>query len=183
MAIKKLAALALAVLLALGAGGCSAEPFRLHIIANSDSGEDQSVKLKVRDEVLKLCESGMKKVSTKEEAKEYISQNLGIIEKKAQEVLVNNGFSYGAKAYVGRFDFPEKTYGDKTYPAGEYDALRIVLGKGEGKNWWCVMFPPLCLMELTPEQQKTLQENKDKTKVEYTSFLKEFFDGLFGGGK
>jgi stage II sporulation protein R len=183
MAFKKLALVALAALLALTAAGCGTDPFRLHIIANSDSEEDQSVKLAVRDEILKLSADGMKKVSSKEEAEEYIRKNLQIIEEKAQEVLDEKDFPYKAKAYLGRFEFPEKTYGNTTYPAGEYEALRIVLGKGEGKNWWCVMFPPLCLQDLPEEQLKKLMENKDEIKVEYTSFFKELFDGMFGGDK
>ncbi len=158
--------------------GFAAQPFRLHIIANSDLTEDQDVKQKVRDGVLKLVEEDMKKIYTKEDAKEYISENIGIIEKEAQKILDKNGMPYLAKAYIGRFDFPGRTYMDRTYPAGEYDALRIVLGKGEGKNWWCVMFPPLCLMELDGTAEKKPDESKDN--VEYVSFFDELFREIFG---
>lgn len=161
--------------------GCNDEPFRLHIIANSDSKEDQSVKLTVRDEILKLVNEEMKKVNTKNEAEEYIKSNLEIIEKKALETLQKAEINYSAKAYIGRFEFPERIYGDKTYPAGEYDALRIVLGDGKGKNWWCVMFPPLCLMELDDKQEKQLEENADTTKIEYKSFFAELFESIFKG--
>lgn len=182
MALKKLAVFAWMLLAVLMLAGCGEKPFRLHIIANSDSPEDQSVKLAVRDEILAFAESEMKKVNSKMEAKEYIGQNLEIIEKKAEQVLKDNGFTYSAKAYVGKFDFPSKTYGDATYPAGEYDALRIVLGEGEGQNWWCVIFPPLCLAELSEEQQKALEKSNAEEKIEYVSFFGELWENWFGGG-
>jgi len=177
------AALFLAIIFCVNAffSGCSGEPFRLHIIANSDSKEDQSIKLKVRDEILILVNNEMKKVKTKEQAEEYIRSNLEIIENKAQETLEKSELNYSAKATIGRFEFPDKTYGDKNYPAGQYDALRIVLGDGEGKNWWCVMFPPLCLMELTDDQKKQLNEAGDTEKIEYKSFFAELFESIFKG--
>jgi stage II sporulation protein R len=185
----KRAALLLTVVMFLIATltGCGEEPFRLHIIANSDSKEDQSVKLKVRDAILQLVNSQMKKVKNKDEAEEYISANIQIIEDEAQKTLKKNNMDYGAKGYIGRFEFPEKTYGDKTYPAGEYDALRLVLGEGKGHNWWCVMFPPLCLMEIEG-QQDSAQQSAAPTpdgmeQVQYTSFFGELFQNVFGGQK
>lgn len=177
------AALVLATIFFLNAflAGCNDEPFRLHVIANSDSKEDQSVKLTVRDEILKLVNEEMKKVHTKKEAEEYIRSNLEIIEKKALETLQKTDMNYGAKAYIGRFEFPERTYGEKTYPEGEYDALRIELGDGKGKNWWCVMFPPLCLMELTDDQAKQIEKLDDIQKIEYKSFFEELFKNIFKG--
>lgn len=183
---KAAAAVATVIFLMAILTGCGDEPYRLHIIANSDSQQDQSVKLKVRDDILKLCDEDMKKVQSKEEAKEYIQNNIEIIEKEANATLKKYQMPYSAKACTGRFEFPEKTYGDKTYPAGEYDALRIVLGEGQDKNWWCVMFPPLCLMELDEKEQEKLKEEAGKQKdntqeIEFKSFFGELFQNIFGG--
>jgi len=169
----KLAALAVLMALVLILSACAPVPFRLHVIANSDSDEDQAVKMQVRDAVLEATKSGILECESAHEAQEYIEDNLEIIEKTANETLTENGFDYSAKAQVGTFRFPEKTYQDITYPAGDYQALEVTLGSGEGHNWWCVMFPPLCLTEI-----ETLDE--DMTEVEYTSFFAELLEDLFG---
>ena len=126
-----------------------------------------------RDALLKTTKNGMLNCDNAQQAQEYIEENLEIIEKTANETLAENGFDYSASAQVGTFHFPEKTYQDVTYPEGDYQALRVTLGNGEGHNWWCVMFPPLCLTEI-----ETLDE--DMTEVEYTSFLAELFEDMFG---
>ncbi|MGI5848454.1 MAG: stage II sporulation protein R [Christensenellales bacterium] len=149
---------------------CVRGPFRLHIIANSDSATDQQVKLDVRDAVLKVTKDSIKQCQSALDAKEYISNNLGIILETANETLVENDLSYRAMATVGIYHFPERSYQDVCYPEGEYQALRIILGDGKGENWWCVMFPPLCLSEID-------QEVKD---IEYTSFFAELFKLIFG---
>jgi stage II sporulation protein R len=121
---------------------------RLHIVANSDSPEDQALKREVRDEVIKQISpkfEGLKDVS---EVKTVIAENLGLIESIAKQVLQRENKSYGAVAMLGNFDFPTKVYGNLTLPAGNYQALKVVLGKGEGQNWWCVMFPPLCFIDI-----------------------------------
>jgi stage II sporulation protein R len=151
---------------------CAPTPFRLHVVANSDSDEDQAVKMQVRDAVLEATKSGILKCKNAQDAQEYIVDNLEIIEKTAKETLTENGFDYTVSAQVGTFPFPEKTYQGVTYPEGDYQALEVTLGKGEGHNWWCVMFPPLCLTEI-----ETLDE--DMTEVEYTSFFAELLEDLF----
>lgn len=115
---------------------------RLHIIANSDSQEDQAVKLEVRDAILEKIGSEMESKS-----REEIIRGLDEIEEIANETLTASGFDYGAKAVYGKFDFPEKEYKDMTLPAGEYYGVRVILGAGEGHNWWCVMYPPLCVSD------------------------------------
>lgn len=115
---------------------------RLHIIANSDNDDDQTVKLKVRNAV--LGEMGEKIES---ESKSEIIENLDEIEETANRVLDENGFDYTAKAVYGKFDFPRKEYKGMTLPAGEYYGVRIILGNGAGHNWWCVMYPPLCVSD------------------------------------
>ena len=136
---------------------------RLHIIANSDSEADQAVKLKVRDAILR--EVGEKfKNDDIEVSRNAIATNLGEIEKIAGRVLYENGFTYKAKAYYGKFPFPQKSYASLTLPAGEYFGVRVVLGSGEGHNWWCVLYPPLCFTEnndgdLSAEGEVALREN------------------------
>lgn len=122
--------------------------FRLHIIANSDSAEDQRVKLLVRDALLEYEARHMRGASDREQAKSALMMDGEALLETVEKTLRENGFSYGAQLYVGTFAFPERSYAEKTYPAGNYEALRVVLGDGQGKNWWCVMFPPLCILEL-----------------------------------
>lgn len=163
-----LAAVAAAAVLLFSA--YAVPPFRLHILANSNSNEDQQVKLKVRDAVL-VAMKDVAKCKNASEAEEYIKNNIGIILETANETLAQNGFDYTATAQTGNFHFPEKTYKDVTYPEGNYEALRIILGDGKGNNWWCVMFPPLCLSEVT---------DTEDTDVEYTSLFAELWDMIFG---
>lgn len=118
---------------------------RLHIIANSDSDIDQAVKLMVRDELLKSGNDIFTGDITAKEAEERLSGYLSSMEETANNVLAENGFSYTSAANIVYEYFPTREYEGFTLPAGRYTALKIVLGSGEGKNWWCVMFPPLCL--------------------------------------
>ena len=164
--------LALAMIFCLS--GCGEKPFRFHVIAASDSVEDQQLKLKVRDAVISLMEKDMKEAKDADEAKEYIESNLGIIREEAQKTVEENGFDYEVKAETGVFAFPDKTYGDKTYPAGDYSALRITIGEGKGQNWWCVLFPPLCILDLEEAEQMEGEE------IEYKSFFVELFEKIFG---
>ncbi|HHY40438.1 MAG TPA: stage II sporulation protein R [Syntrophaceticus sp.] len=122
---------------------------RFHVIANSDSSADQELKLAVRDEVLAYLRPELENVQDKETAAQIIQSRLSQIEEVAEGVLCSQGCSDQVKAYYGVFDFPARTYGEKTFPEGKYEALRIVLGAGGGKNWWCCLFPPLCYADLT----------------------------------
>ena len=119
--------------------------FRLHVIANSDSNIDQEIKLKVRDAILEKGHELFADKNSKQQAEETVQKNLTLLRKIAEETIRKNGFDYDVTAEIGKSKFPAKTYGNTTLPAGEYDALRIILGEGKGKNWWCIMFPPLCL--------------------------------------
>ena len=118
---------------------------RLHVIANSDSEADQELKLKVRDEVISMVGDLNEKKSI-EQSRKWVKSQLDDIEGLAEEVIRENGCNYRASAELGVRWIPEKTYGDMYFPAGNYEALTITLGKGEGENWWCVLFPPLCLI-------------------------------------
>ena len=138
---------------------------RLHVIANSDSEFDQQLKLKVRDEIISVVGdlSGMDGLDA---SREMLESQLGDLEKTAESVIRENGCKYKASAELGVRWIPEKTYGDMHFPAGNYEALTITLGKGEGENWWCVLFPPLCLIT---EDEAQLEEmglsSEDEIKV------------------
>lgn len=129
--------------------GISESILRLHVVANSDSEEDQSLKRQIRDDILVYMKENMKKDSTLEESKEYVKEHLSDIEKIAMDNINKKGMAYGVKAFLGDFDFPTKVYGDIALPSGNYQALRVVLGNGSGANWWCVLFPPLCFVDAT----------------------------------
>lgn len=118
---------------------------RLHILANSDSEIDQEVKLKVRDALLETNASILSDSVTKENAKEHFEKSKGILLKTTKETLKEKGFNYNVKITLQEEYFETRTYETLTFPAGQYTALEVVLGEGEGKNWWCVMFPPLCV--------------------------------------
>lgn len=118
---------------------------RLHILANSDSEIDQAVKLKVRDALLKTNASILSDDVTKENAKEHFKNSRETLLKTAKKTLKENGFDYEVKITLQNEYFNTRTYGNLTFPAGQYTALKVILGEGEGKNWWCVMFPPLCV--------------------------------------
>lgn len=132
--------------------------FRLHVIANSNSKEDQNLKYLVRDELISYMNTLCANVSSKEEAITIANDHIDDFQKIANEVICKNGFNYSAKVQIGNFAFPTKTYGDISLPAGYYDALKVELGDAKGKNWWCVMFPSLCFVDLNngivPEDSK-----------------------------
>ncbi len=117
---------------------------RLHIVANSDSKIDQSVKLAVRDAVISELSAVISDAKNPSHAQQIINDNLPFVEKTAQIVLEKNNLSYGATALCTISHFPTKQYENITLPAGNYNALKIILGNGDGQNWWCVMYPPLC---------------------------------------
>lgn len=123
--------------------------FRFHVLANSDSPEDQALKLQVRDAVIDYLEPQLRQFTSKEEAKAYITEHLPQITDVAGRTLRAAGSSQSVKAVVGVSDFPTKSYGSVTLPAGRYDSLRIEIGAAQGHNWWCVMFPTLCFVEET----------------------------------
>ena len=132
--------------------------FRLHVIANSDSKEDQNLKYAVRDELIKYMNLISKNVSTKEEAIKLANENKDEFYAIAKKVISDNGFNYDVNIEIGNFSFPTKTYGDISLPAGFYDALKVEIGNASGQNWWCVMFPSLCFVDVSegivPEESK-----------------------------
>lgn len=138
--------------------------FRLHVIANSDSKEDQNLKYIVRDKLLQYMNSYLSNTSTKEDAIKIANEHLEEFKQVAINTIKEQGYSYNVNIKIGNFEFPTKTYGDISLPAGFYDALRVEIGESKGQNWWCVMFPPLCFVDVTSgvvpeESKKELQNN------------------------
>ena len=117
---------------------------RFHVLANSDMQEDQAVKERVRDAVGFYLKPLLEEAEDLEETKQIVDENMDDIIAVAERTLQENGYDYSVSARITRTDFPEKSYGMYTFPAGEYEALQIVLGEGEGQNWWCVLYPNMC---------------------------------------
>ncbi|NPV52481.1 MAG: stage II sporulation protein R [Firmicutes bacterium] len=145
---------------------------RLHIVANSDSAADQALKLEVRDVILDMARKLLEGVTSKEEARQVLQENLPALQEAARAYVKSRGRDYPVIAEMGRFKFPKRTYGDVIVPAGNYDALRIILGKGLGQNWWCVLFPPLCFVDISRERLAVSRIKADGSPEESLSRLK-----------
>ena len=117
---------------------------RFHVLANSDAEADQAVKEEVRDAVGIYLQPYLEEAKSLRETKEIVGENMAGIIQVAENTLAENGYDYTVSAKITRCDFPEKTYGSYTFPKGEYEALQIVIGEGEGQNWWCVLYPNMC---------------------------------------
>lgn len=156
--------------------------FRLHVIANSDSDEDQSLKLQVRDKLLDYMNSITANVSSKDDAIKIAQEHQKDFQIIAEQTILDKGYSYPVTVEIGNSEFPTKHYGDITLPSGYYDALRVKIGDACGHNWWCVMFPPLCFVDVTsgivPESSKDqLKENmssEDYSIISNDNSLTEF---------
>ena len=124
--------------------GIADKILRFHVLANSDSKEDQEVKKKVRDAVGAMMEPKLAGSRNLEETEAIVQRSMENIVEVATETLEENGYYYGARAKLANVEFPVKSYGAYTFPAGEYEALQVTLGEGEGHNWWCVLYPNMC---------------------------------------
>lgn len=120
---------------------------RLHVLANSDTKEDQELKLKVRDRIISEMGEIFNGETDIENAREVTKENLMKIQKTAEEEIAKNGYSYSVNVTFGKSDFPTKEYGNLILPAGSYEAVKVEIGNAEGQNWWCVLFPPLCFVD------------------------------------
>ena len=169
--------------------------FRLHVIANSDSKEDQDLKYKVRDSILEYINKISVNCSSKDEIIDIAYENQEQLHDIAKEVIEENGYNYNVNIKIGNFEFPTKTYGDISFPAGNYDALRVEIGNASGQNWWCVMFPPLCFVDVTSgvvpdESKETIKDNlnndeeyriisdSESPDIKFKFSLIEFFKGI-----
>ncbi|HEX3037941.1 MAG TPA: stage II sporulation protein R [Oscillospiraceae bacterium] len=141
------------------AGQCEDIPnrvLRLHVLANSDSNADQALKLKVRDRIVKESAGAFSNIKTKEQAEAVVKQQLSTLQAAAEDEIKKQGYSYPVKVYLTNMYFTTRQYQTVTLPAGYYDALRVAIGKAEGHNWWCVIFPPMCLP--AAEEKKQLKD-------------------------
>lgn len=135
---------------------------RLHVIANSNSQGDQDLKLKVRDSIVEHLKDKLKEANSTEETKSIIKKELESIAKAAQEEIFANDYNYAVTVSLGNYRFPTRSYEGAMLPAGNYDALRIIIGEGMGENWWCVLYPQLCFTSI---QSGTLpEESRQKLK-------------------
>ena len=151
---------------------------RFHVIANSDTDEDQNLKLKVRDKVVEALSEKLSNVSS-EEAENVLEENIDYVNEIAKEVIEENNYTYEVNTMLSYENFPDKVYGDCVFPQGNYEAFRVIIGEGKGQNWWCVMFPSLCFVDesknsvdssslkdeienIEPKEDNTTNENKEK---------------------
>lgn len=148
--------------------------FRLHIIANSDSSADQELKLKVRDNIINYMNTLTSSSSDKKDVISMVNNHLDSFKEIALNTIKGNGYNYDVNIEIGNFHFPTKSYGDISFPAGNYNALKIEIGDAIGQNWWCVLFPPLCFVNsstgVVPDDSKnTLKENINSESYEIIS--------------
>lgn len=151
---------------------------RFHVIANSDKDEDQNLKLKVKNQVIDYLYPYLNASESLEQSRKIIKDKMDEVKKLAEQVIKDNNYKYGVKVELSKENFPEKSYGKITLPQGNYEAFRIIIGSGQGKNWWCVMFPPLCFVDETKaevEYDKTesrLNSKKDSSefKIDLNSY-------------
>lgn len=156
--------------------------FRLHVIANSDSDEDQSLKLQVRDKLLDYMNSITANVRSKDDAIKIAQDHQKDFQIIAEQTILDKGYSYPVTVEIGNYEFPTKHYGDITLPSGYYDALRVKIGDACGHNWWCVMFPPLCFVDVTSgivpdsskEQLKENMSSEDYSIISNDNSVTEF---------
>ena len=132
---------------------------RFHVIANSDTEEDQELKLKVRDEIISYLQPKLENSSSIEESEKIITSEYDNLQSISRETIIDNGYEYDVKVGIEYSNFPTKQYSNVILPAGEYKALKVVIGEGKGKNWWCVMFPPLCFVD---EENGVIDKSTDE---------------------
>lgn len=159
--------------------------FRFHVLANSDSKADQELKLKVKDRILSYMKEELPESDSVDTTKEWAKSHTKELEEVATEVVREEGYDYRVKASVLFCNFPDKSYGDVTFPAGRYEALRIEIGEGGGQNWWCVLYPNLCFFDavhaVVPDEgkedlKKVLEEDTYEMVTSTSRFrIKWFF--------
>ncbi|NFG25038.1 stage II sporulation protein R [Clostridium botulinum] len=148
---------------------------RFHVIANSDTNEDQSLKLKVRDEVINYLYPYLNKSDSLDDSREIIKNNFEEVKLIAEKVIKENNYNYDVDIELSRENFPEKAYGNIVLPQGNYEAFRIIIGSGQGRNWWCVMFPPLCFVD---ESKAKIEYEKTQNKIKEEVNKKDSKDNI-----
>lgn len=168
---------------------------RFHVRANSDSREDQALKLKVRDAIGALMQQELAGVEDRSECGRIVQEHLTQVIQTAEQTVQQEGYTYPVTAQIETVEFPRKTYGSYTFPAGEYQALDVVIGSGKGQNWWCVMYPNMCfhgavyevvdddaqkmLKKVLSEDEydAVLKSGKYRVRFKYLDFLNRFMEG------
>lgn len=169
------------------------ELIRFHVRANTDSRQDQALKLKVKSAVVEYLYPLLANSSSIDESRDILKGNIDAIKSVAAEVVADNNYDYDIAVYFENSYFPMKSYGDITLPPGEYEAFRIDIGDARGQNWWCVLYPPLCFVDattgvlpdsskeqlknvLTEEEYNAITGNEVKFQFKYLTFLNVFFE-------
>ncbi|MBO7292306.1 MAG: stage II sporulation protein R [Clostridia bacterium] len=184
-----LLSLFLAVLPISGEEGIYDSVIRLHVIAASDSEEDQSLKLRVRDEILEEYSARLGAARDLIEAEAEVAALCGEIKEKTEAFVRSEGYSYTVRVEYGEEEYPTREYGEYRFPAGSYRSLRVVIGEGEGQNWWCVLFPPLCLdmaceddalaVGLSPEEYAIIAGDPGDSGYRVRFKTLELLEGIF----
>lgn len=158
--------------------GIAQQIIRFHVLANSNSDEDQELKMNVKETVVGYMKTLLQDADSVEASREIIEANMDNIQKTAEEAIKEQGYDYSAAVTLAQAYFPVKTYGDCTFPAGDYEALQVKIGESQGRNWWCVVYPALCFTDsiqgVVPEEEK--QELKDL-------LTEEEYQGILNGGR
>ncbi|WP_244833708.1 stage II sporulation protein R [Clostridium sp. BJN0001] len=162
---------------------------RFHVIANSDSEEDQNLKIKVKNKIINYLYPYLSESESLDQSRKIILQNIDKVKKIAQDEIKLDSYNYDVDVKLSRENFPEKSYGNIILPQGNYEAFRVIIGKGEGKNWWCVMFPPLCFVDESMAEIKyneteekisnSTENNKDNDEIQIKFKLEEILKNLF----
>ena len=159
-------------------GAVYEDTVRLHILANSDSEEDQALKIRIRDAILTEFGDGLSDIESTEEARLELTSLLPEIEEFARAKVKEEGYSYTVSATLGEEWYETREYEDFTLPRGYYTSLRVIIGEGEGKNWWCVMFPPLCL-DMATEDAPRDDAVKKYSNEEFVLITKNGYNAKF----
>ena len=171
--------------------GIASNIIRFHVRANSDTDTDQQLKIKVKNEVVSYIKPFLENSPSIDTSREILSQHIEDIKDTALDTIHKEGFNYNVNVYFEQSYFPMKTYADVTFPQGEYEAFRIDIGEANGKNWWCVLYPPLCFVDsvygelpesskeelknvLTDDEYNAITDVQYKYKFKYLKFLSKF---------
>lgn len=171
--------------------GIASNIIRFHVRANSDTDTDQQLKIKVKNEVVSYIKPFLENSPSIDTSREILSQHIEDIKDIALDTIHKEGFNYNVNVYFEQSYFPMKTYADVTFPPGEYEAFRIDIGEANGKNWWCVLYPPLCFVDsvygelpesskeelknvLTDDEYNAITDVQYKYKFKYLKFLNKF---------
>lgn len=158
--------------------GIAEEIIRFHVLANSNSEEDQQLKMQVKETVVSYLQQLLEDSDSVADSRAVLEEHLGDIEESAEQQIQQSGYQYPVQAVLTKAYFPVKTYGDCTFPAGDYEALQVRIGEARGRNWWCVVYPSLCFTDAI--QGVVSEENKEKLKNLLTE---EEYQSILDGGK